>query len=72
MLQQWQFMGWTMRQRTICDLPPPAMTGDIDVRDRKAMDINPFPGLVEKNDADSLDPNLLEKTLKYPQEDKGD
>ena len=66
-LQQWQFLGWTMRQRTLCDLPPPAMTNDGPLRERGAMRTNPFPGLIDRNEADSLDPNLLEKTMKYPQ-----
>jgi len=66
-MQQWRFIGYTMRARMICDFPPPA-EGETEVRDREAMDTNPFPDLFEENDADSTDPNLLEKSMGYPVE----
>ena len=66
-MQRWQLFGQTMRSRTLCDLPPPDAT-ETQVRDREAMDVNPFPGLLDfNNPADSTDPNLLEKELGYPQ-----
>ena len=49
-----------LRQRQICELPAP-QPDDVQVRDRAPMDVNPFPDLFERNDADSTDPNLLEK-----------
>ena len=59
-----------MRQRTICDLPPPR-DDEVQARDREAMDVNPFPNILDfKNDADTIDPNLLEKTMEYPQDDE--
>jgi len=59
--QEWLLGGFSMRRRMICDLPPP--TGDEpELRDREAMGVNPFPGLLDMhNDADSIDPDLLEK-----------
>ena len=59
-LQQWQFFGSNVRTRMICDLPSPELT-EIQVRDREAMDTNPFPGAFDRNNADSVDPDLLEK-----------
>lgn len=68
-IQEWRLVGYAIRVRQICDLPPPE--GDEkEVRDREAMGINPFPDLFERNKADSTDPNLLEKTMGYPQEEK--
>ena len=68
-MQTWYFLGQTMRARTLCDLPPPGMT-EPQVRDREAMDVNPFPDLFELNNpADTMDPNLLEKELGYPQKE---
>ena len=58
-----------MRRRTLCDLPPPKFY-EGELRDREAMDVNPFPDLFDfKNKADTADPNLLEKQLEYPQDD---
>ena len=65
-LQEWKLANITLRYRQICDLPPPDMN-ETQVRDREAMDVNPFPDLLERNDADSTDPNLLEKKMGYPQ-----
>ena len=67
-MQQWQFLGQTMRERTICDLPPPSEE-ETQLRDREPMDTNPFPDLLEENKADTLDPNLLEKSMGYPVEE---
>lgn len=67
-MQDWQLLGYTVRARVLCDLPPPE-DDEVQVRDRTETD-NPFPDLFEKNDADSSDPNLLEKTMGYPQEEK--
>lgn len=70
-LQQWKLVSVTMRQRQICDLPPPQedpfFNPDVDrLRDREAMEINPFPDLGDRlNKADSMDPNLLEKSLDF-------
>ena len=65
-IQDWQFLGYSMRTRQICDLPPPEMD-EVQVRDREAMDTNPFPDLLDfDNDADTIDPNLLEKSMEYP------
>jgi len=67
-IQQWSFIGQTMRKRLICDLPPPTLLEE-QVRDREAMNTNPFPNLIDlDNNADSMDPNLLEKEMNYPQE----
>ena len=31
------------------------------------MDVNPFPDALDfRNEADTIDPNLLEKTMEYP------
>ena len=68
-MQQWQLLGQTMRERTICDLPPPE-EGEENVRDREAMDVNPFPDLFEENKADTTDPDLLEDSMGYPQSDE--
>ena len=66
-IQDWSFLGYTIRQRQICDLPPPSMFEE-QVRDREPMDVNPYPNLFDLgNPADSLDPNLLEKKLEVPQ-----
>ena len=70
-LQRWDLASITMRTRVICDLPPPTMLEE-PLRDREAMDTNPFPDLLERNEADSTDPNLLEKTMGYPQGEKED
>ena len=56
-----------MRSRTLCDLPPPELY-ETQVRDREAMETNPFPDLFDLgNPADSADPNLLEKSMDVPQ-----
>ena len=68
--QQWAFASVVLRRRMICDLPPPTAEEGA-LRDREAMDTNPFPELFERNEADSTDPNLLEKTMGYPQDDGG-
>lgn len=65
-IQEWILGNFTMRKRMICDLPP----NKGDVIHQRPMKTNPFPGLLERNnDADSTDPNLLEKKMGYPQED---
>lgn len=59
-IQEWTLSNITLRKRQICDLPPP--TGaDPEVRDRKPMNPNPYPGMFDTNPADSTDANLLEK-----------
>ena len=69
-IQAWDFLGLNMRTRQICDLPPPD-ADEVQVRDREAMNTNPFPDLIDLgNEADSIDPNLLEKNMGYPQEEK--
>ena len=67
-LQEWQLLGYSLRQRTLCDLPSPDVATEGRLRDRKSMGVNPFPGLLDRNKADAIDPNLLEKQLGYPQE----
>ena len=69
-LQQWQFATVTMRARMLCDLPPPtALEGPL--RERDAMETNPFPDLFDlKNDADSPATDLLEENMGVPQNDK--
>ena len=65
-IQQWSFASMVLRRRTLCDLPPPTMA-EGKLRDREAMDVNPFPDLFDRNNpADSMDPNLIEKTMGYP------
>ena len=65
-IQQWSFLGGIMRKRTICDLPVPE-ANETPVRDREAMDTNPFPDLIDlDNNADSMDPDLLEKNMGVP------
>lgn len=59
-VQEWKFGTIIMRQRDICELPPPE-PGDVQVRDRESMEVNPFPDLFERNKADTTDRNLLEK-----------
>ena len=67
-LQSWNLASVTMRRRILCDFPPPTMLEE-QVRDREAMDVNPFPDLFQHdNPADTVDPKLLEKTMEYPQE----
>ena len=67
-MQSWHLVGQTMRERLICDLPPPD-DDEVQVRDREEMDTNPFPDLFDlDNQADTPDPNLLEKKMGYPQE----
>ena len=68
-IQSWNLLGFEIRRRSICDLPPPS-GDDPEVRDREPMNTNPFPGLFERNKADSVDPNLIENTMGYPQEEK--
>ena len=69
-MQEWQLVGYPVRTRQICDLPPPD-DDEVQVRDREPMDVNPYPDLFDfKNDADTIDPNLLEKTMEYPQDDE--
>lgn len=74
--QVWMFLSLVVRKRMICDFPPPI--DETELRERDAMDVNPFPDLFEKNPADSFDPDLLEKeriregrqrSLKYEGED---
>ena len=60
--QEWKLASVVMRQRQICDLPSPEVD-EMQVRDREAMNPNPFPGLWESNPADTTDQNLLEKRL---------
>ena len=68
-IQDWKLFGASVRQRQICDLPPPqedvAFDPETDrLRDREAMDTNPFPDFTDRlNKADSFDPNLLEKSI---------
>ena len=68
-IQDWRLLGQSIRQRQICDLPPPMEDVGFDpetdeIKDREAMDVNPFPDLGDRvNKADSTDPNLLEKSL---------
>lgn len=65
-IQQWRLAAVTLRGRLLCDLPPPTME-EVQVRDREAMDVNPFPDLFDfDNNADTIDPNLLEKSMEYP------
>ena len=59
-IQEWRFGNVVMRSRDICELPPPG-PGDVQVRDREMMDVNPFPDLFEKNVADTTEENLLRK-----------
>lgn len=59
-VQEWSLSSVVLRQRQICELPPPD-ANDVQLRDREPMNINPFPDLFETNEADSTDPNLLEK-----------
>ena len=69
-IQQWRLIGYTMRTRTICDLPSPAMY-ETQVRDRDQMNVNPFPNLWDfDNKADTTAPNLLEEHMKYPPEEE--
>ena len=68
-MQQWRLAGYAMRSRTICDLPSPGPL-ETQVRDREAMDVNPFPDLFERNNADILDPDLLEKEMGIIPEDE--
>ena len=68
-MQQWRLAGYAMRSRTICDLPSPGPL-ETQVRDREAMDVNPFPDLFERDNADSLDPDLLEKEMGIIPEDE--
>ena len=67
-MQEWSFLGQTMRERQICDLPSPK-AHETQVRDREAMNVNPFPDLFENNKADSMDPNLLEKEMGVSQDE---
>lgn len=64
-MQTWAFVGQTMRQRLLCDLPPPDVAGgEEELREREAMGINPFPDLFDRdNKADTFDSNLLEKEI---------
>lgn len=65
-LQSWNLASLTMRRRMLCDFPPPSMM-EAPLRERDAMDINPFPDAFDfNNEADTIDPNLLEKTMEYP------
>ena len=66
-IQTWTLANFVVRKRMICDLPQPGI-GDPEVRDREPMDVNPFPGLLDRNDADSTDPDLLEKSMGLPQD----
>ena len=69
-IQQWRLIGYTMRNRMICDLPPPAMY-ETQVRDRDQMNVNPYPNLWDfDNKADTAAPNLLEEQMEYPQEEE--
>jgi hypothetical protein len=71
-IQQWTLASVVMRRRTLCDLPPPNEATEGYLRDREAMSTNPFPDLLDfDNEADTIDPNLLEKTLGVPP-DEGD
>jgi hypothetical protein len=66
-IQQWGFASVVVRRRTLCDLPPPDLVTEGHLRDREAMDVNPFPDAFDfKNEADTIDPNLLEKKLGVP------
>jgi len=68
-MQQWRLLNQVMRNRIICDLPPPTMFED-EVRDREEMNTNPFPDLWDfKSKADTNEPNLLEGEMGYPQDD---
>ena len=58
--QEWKLASVVLRARKICDLPPPT-DEEIEVRDREAMNVNPFPGVFDYNPADTSDRNLLEK-----------
>ena len=69
MLQQWNLAGFVVRRRMLCDLPPPK-DSETPVRDREeGRSANPFPNLFENNKADSADPDLLEKSMEYPQDE---
>lgn len=70
-VQAWTLASVTIRRRLICDLPVPE-DDEMAVRDREAMDVNPFPDLLEDNEADSMDPNLLENSMGYPQPEAPD
>lgn len=70
-VQQWAFMTFNVRRRMLCDLPPPS-ADEGHLRDREAMSVNPYPNLLDfDNDADTTDPNLLEKKMGVPP-DEGD
>ena len=59
-VQEWKFATIVLRNRQICDLPPPDH-GEVQVKDREVMNPNPYPGMFDTNPADSMDGNLLEK-----------
>ena len=66
-IQDWSLRGYTLRQRQICDLPPPD-DDETQVRDREAMNVNPYPDLFDlNNNADSPAVDLLEGNMNIPQ-----
>lgn len=68
-MQQWSLASVVVRRRNLCDLPPREPEEE-QLRDQEAMEMNPFPDLFDlRNEADSTDPNLLEKKMGVPQED---
>ena len=68
-IQDWKLAGINTRTRILCDFPPPTLDEGY-LRDRDAMEVNPFPDLFDfNNKADTIDPNLLEKTMGVPQEE---
>ena len=64
--QRWGFIGYTVRERNLCDFPKPKLVGPDErvLREKEPMNPNPYPNLFEGNRADSLDPDLLEKRRK--------
>jgi hypothetical protein len=71
-MQQWALASVVVRRRQLCDLPAPEVLTEGYLRDREAMDVNPFPNLFDlDNKADTVDRNLLEKTMDVPP-DEGD
>ena len=64
-MQEWALSSVTVRKRMLCELPVPHDKDELRERDP----VDPFPGLLERhNKADSVDPDLLEKSMGLPQE----
>ena len=67
-MQQWRFATVVMRNRLLCELPVPRDHDEL--RERDPMETNPFPDYWEPNKADSMDPNMLEKSMGLPQKEE--